>query len=34
MGYLGIAAGLLGIFFIGNSPIPEIEKENKIDNNT
>jgi len=25
MGYLGIAAGLLGIFFIGNSPIPEIE---------
>ena len=26
MGYLGIAAGILGLLFIGNSPIPEKSK--------
>jgi hypothetical protein len=26
MGYLGIAAGVLGLLFIGNSPLPEKNK--------
>ena len=34
MGYLGIAAGILGLLFVGNSPIPEknyLEKNSEME---